>query len=134
MDLRKVPSWVHAELQNWRRWTWEGSYPHPLPPTVCGSVESEYRPPAHESCDADPRPMKADPDRAKIVDSVWRNLPPDQKLVLKVEYPARHEYEWAFGRAGVARKLKMRLADYEAALFAAMSKVWIAFDGGRGLR
>lgn len=125
MDLRqKVPNWVHWELQNWRKWVWEGSYPHPLPSRTCGSVEGEYQSPQHDSCEATPKQIPADADRAKRIDSLWRSLPPDQKLVLKVEYPARSEYEWSFGRLGVARKLKMRLTDYEAALFAAMSKVW----------
>ena len=127
---RKFPDWVHWELLNWARWSWEGSYPHPLPSQTCGSVEGEYQPPRYDSCDEPVRRIKADEGMALIVDRAWKSLPDTQRLVLAVEYPRRNDYNWDHGRVGIARKLKIRLTEYEDAFFAAVEKVWRELERG----
>ena len=66
------------------------------------------------------------------VDKIWRGLPDLQKKVLRAEYPARHEFPfYEHGRVGVARVMRVRLADYEDALCKAIGRVWDAFEGKR---
>ena len=127
---RKFPDWVHWELLNWSRWSWEGSYPHPLPSQSCGSVEGEYQTPNYDSEQIEVKRVKANAQNAQLVDRVWRDLPEQQRMVLAVEYPRKHDYDWEQGRSGVARKLKMRLSEYEDAFFSAVEKVWREFEKG----
>ena len=129
-SFRKYPDWVHWELLNWSRWSWEGSYPHPMPARACGSVEGEYTTPTYDSEQIEVKAIPAHTDRAIRVDKVWRALPELQRTVLATEYPRRHEFNWDHGRVGIARKLKVRLTDYEDALFSAVEKVWREFEKG----
>ena len=126
-DLRLIPDFVHSEMRNWARWCWMGAYPHPLPPTSCGSAEGDYRSIGENATD-DARPIPPNETNALIVDRIWRGLPFSERLVVKIEYPARHEYDWSYGRVGVCRRIKMPLRDYEAKLFAGLSRVWDEFD------
>ena len=131
-DLRHFPEWLHHELLNWSRWCWRGPWPHPLPPVCCGSAERDYmRFRVENSCD-EARPIPANASRASVVDAVWRNLPDVPKRVLRAEYPQYHGSGRAeFGRVGAARRMRMRLHDYDAALCVAADRVWNAFEAKR---
>lgn len=129
-DFRSWPQWLHSELLNWSRWCWLGPYPHPLPPSHCSSYEHNYIPVgnADERVEEERRPIPPNETNALIADRVWRAMPPIPKLVLRVEYPSRHDYPWEFGTVGVARKLKMPVRDYEAARAEAIGRMWAAFE------
>jgi hypothetical protein len=131
-DLRYFPEWLHHELLNWSRWCWLGPWPHPLPPNQCGSVERDYaRFRVSDSAD-EPQPVPPNEARALIVDGVWRGLPPTPRQVLRAEYPQYRDSGRAeFGRVGAARRMGMRLREYEDALGVAISRVWNTFEGRR---
>ena len=129
-DLRHFPEWLHHELLNWSRWCWLGAWPHPLPPSHCGSAERDYTRFRVDACPDEPRPIPPIESRALIVDDVWRRLPQAPKQVLRAEYPQYHESGRAeLGRVGAARRMGLRLGDYEAALCVAIGRVWDAFEG-----
>ena len=80
------------------------------------------------SCE-EARPIPPIASRALVVDAVWRNLPNVPKQVLRAEYPQYHSSGRAeFGRVGAARRMRMRLHEYEAALCVAADRVWNAFE------
>jgi hypothetical protein len=129
-DLRHFPEWLHYELLNWSRWCWQGAWPHPLPPSICGSAERDYTRFRADSSSDDARPIPPNASRALIVDGVWHGLPPAPRQVLRAEYPQYHASGRAeLGRCGAARRLRMSLRDYEAALGVAASRVWDALEG-----
>jgi hypothetical protein len=131
-DLRNFPDWLHHELLNWSRWCWLGPWPHPLPPNQCGSVERYYIRVNDENTTEGARSIPPNTDRAMLVNSVWDALPDDPRQVLRAEYPQYHESGRAeFGRVGAARKMKMRLRDYENALCVAIGRVWDVMEGKR---
>ncbi len=130
-DYRHYPDWIHQELLNWSRWCWQGPYPHPLRPSHCYSVEHQYV--GHhleEEEESEPipaRPLAPIAARAMMVDAAWQRMVGAPRLVLRAEYPQR----WSSGRIehgqiGAARRLHMRLAEYEAALSVAIGRVWDA--------
>ncbi len=129
---RRVPDWLHHELLNWSRWCWLGPLPHPLPANRCGSAERDYtRHRIGEIEDAPPRILPNERN-AERVDVVWRSLPPRPRQVLRAEYPQYFESGRAeFGRVGAARRLGLRLVDYESALVVAIGRVADAFGGQR---
>jgi len=133
-DHRHCPEWLHNELLNWSRWCWQGPYPHPLPPGHCYSIEHQYVGHRLEGeTEGDPVPTRnPEPNaaRAMLVDAVWKRMVGAPRFVLRAEYPQR----WSSGRAehgqvGAARRLKMSLRDYEAALAVAIGRVWAAMEG-----
>ena len=129
-DLRHFPEWLHYELLNWSRWCWQGAWPHPLPPSQCGSVEHDYIRFRVDACDDEPRPIPANASRALVVDRVWHGLANVPKQVLRAEYPQYHSSSRAeFGRVGAARRMGLMLRDYEAALAVAVGRVWDTFEG-----
>jgi hypothetical protein len=131
-DLRRFPDWLHHELLNWSRWCWQGAWPHPLPPSHCASAEHEYTRLRGDISSDETRPIQANETRALIVDGVWRRLPPLPKQVMRAEYPQYHASGRSeFGRVGAARRMRMRLHDYEVALTVAGGRVWDAFEGKR---
>ena len=131
-DHCRLPDWLHHELLNWSRWCWLGAWPHPLPPSHCGSVERDYTRFRVDGSADDARPIPPNEPRALIVDDVWRDLPPAPRQVLRAEYPQYHESGRAeFGRVGAARRMRMCLREYEAALCVAAGRVWDAFEGKR---
>ena len=129
-DLRHFPEWLHHELLNWSRWCWLGAWPHPLPPSHCGSAERDYTRFRVDVCPDEPRPIPPIESRALIVDDVWHRLPQAPKQVLRAEYPQYHDsWRAEFGRAGAARRMGLALGDYEAALCVPAGRVWDAFEG-----
>ena len=129
-DLRRFPDWLHHELLNWSRWCWLGAWPHPLPPSHCGSVERDYTRFGVDGSADDARPIPPNESRALIVNGVWRDLPAAPRQVLRAESPQYHESGRAeFGRVGAARRMRMCLREYEAALCVAAGRVWEAFEG-----
>ena len=131
-DLRRFPEWLHHELLNWSRWCWLGPWPHPLPPSQCGSVERDYTRFRADGSADDARPIPPNESRALIVDGVWRDLPPAPRQVLRAEYPQYHDSGRAeFGRVGAARRMRMCLREYEDALCIAAGRVWDTFEGKR---
>ena len=134
-DFRKYPSWVHLELVNWTRYCWQGSWPHPIPPDHCTSIESRYLAPAGDTMnDEPPRPRPIiNAHRAMWVQDIYDGLPQMPKLVLRAEYPQYQQSGRAeFGMAGAARRLKISLREYEENLTVAVGRVWDAFEK-RGL-
>lgn len=124
-----IPDQVHAELVNWSRWCWTGEWPHPLPPTHCGSIESQYKAPQYwnqEDAEEAMRRSVGRPNaqRARIVQGVYDRLEGFGRLVLKSEYPARAERGT---REAAARRLGLTLAQYENWLRYAANRVEDAF-------
>ena len=129
---RRVPDWLHHELLNWSRWCWLGPLPHPLPPDRCGSIECEYTRYRISEYGSDAPRILPNERNAERVDAIWRSLPAWPKQVLRAEYPQYQESGRAeFGRVGAARRLGLRLVDYEAALVVAIGRVADAFGGPR---
>ena len=129
-DLRHFPEWLHYELLNWSRWCWQGAWPHPLPPSQCGSAERDYIRFRVDDCSDEPRPIPPNASRALIVDGVWHGLANEPRQVLRAEDPQYHASGRAeFGRVGAARRMGLRLRDYEAALAVGVGRVWDAFGG-----
>ncbi len=133
-DFRHYPEWLHHELLNWSRWCWLGAYPHPLPPSHCYSIEHQFagwRLP--EGADVAPLPEKLPAPieaRARIVNDAWSALPDLPRMVLRAEYPQRRESgRLEYGQAGAARRLHIRLSEYEGALVMAIGRVWTALEG-----
>ena len=128
--MRSFPDWVHDELCNWARFCWEGEYPQPVPPNHCYSFEHNYLAPSDMGCDDAPSTrILANARHALIVQDVYVVLPITQRLVLRAEYPQRIESGRAeFGKIGAARRLKMRVSEYDAALTAAAGSVRRAFE------
>ena len=109
-----------------------GAWPHPLPPTKCGSLESEYRaPPAWDGDDIDERRQPyigPNVRHARIVQAVYEELPDAQRLVLKAEYPARRTSGRSEGKAAVAQRMNIPVWAYDRHLQAAIDKVGEAFS------
>jgi len=127
--IERYPEWVHLELINWSRFCWEGAYPHPLPPRHCTSIEYRYiNPSIYGKDDAPPPHILANAHHAMRVQNVFIALPDIQRLVLIAEYPKRMESGRAdHGIVGAARRLRIRVAEYEYALSCAGIKVMHAF-------
>ena len=128
--IERYPEWVHFELINWSRFCWEGSYPHPLPPRHCTSIECRYLAPSvsEENESTEPPYILANAHNAMRVQNVFIGLPETQRLVLIAEYPKRRESGRAdHGTVGAARRLRIRVAEYEYALSCAGIKVMHAF-------
>ncbi|MDR0274146.1 MAG: hypothetical protein LBI48_02160 [Burkholderiaceae bacterium] len=126
-----VPDRIHHELLNWTAWCWLGPWPHPLPPTRCGSAEGDYRAPPEYDMElaGAPQPLRIRPNapNAEKVQAVWKRLPEKPRLALKAEYPERHH-----SRTQAARKLRMGLYEYEYHLRYAVERV--AKEFGNALR
>lgn len=130
--MLKISDHVHQELVNWSRWCWLGEWPHPLPPTKCGSIESAYRAPVDVNFDESQEPplpptIRPHDASARIVQAVYDKLPNANRLVLKAEYPARQDSGRAEGRHVAARRLGVSLWAYESALDHACKRVEEAF-------
>ena len=126
---QRIPDIAHFELMNWSRFCWEGPYPHPLPPTHCYSFEHNYIAPSDMGNDDKPvSRIFANAHNAMRVQNVFIMLPTTQRLVIRAEYPKRHESGRAeFGMVGASRRLHMKLSEYEYALSAVVSKVMEEF-------
>lgn len=129
VDHVRIADAVHEELLNWSRWCWQGDWPHPLPRTHCGSLESQYRAPPDWNPDDEPLPPPIRPNvrHARIVQVQYDRMPEDERRVLKAEYPARLESGRTQGRAVAAVRLGMPIWAYENNLRIAVNKVEAAF-------
>jgi hypothetical protein len=125
----RIPDAVHEELLNWSRWCWLGAWPHPLPPTHCGSLESQYRaPPDWNPDDAPEAPyIRPNERNARRVQEVYNLLPGPQRQVLKAEYPGRSTSGRTEGKATAAARLGMPEWAYDRHLQAAINRVEEAF-------
>jgi hypothetical protein len=124
----RIPDAVHYELLNWSRWCWIGEWPHPLPATHCGSLESQYRAPAEWGEDAQneaPRVPTIRPNerQARLVQSVYDRLEERPRLVLRAEYPARHASGRTESKAVAAARLGMPVWAYDDSLMMAVRRV-----------
>lgn len=128
VTIELYPEWVHHELENWSRWCWQGKFPHPLPSQTCASFEKNYRRHGEEEEQLEDRPIPANADRAKIVQTVWDSLSPRQQQVLRAEYPQRHTSGRLHSMARAAKNLGMSADAYEAALCRAANSVKLAFE------
>lgn len=127
--MNAIEKWLDFELRNWSRWCWIGSYPHPLPPRTCGSLEGDYIPPPWDGMDLIVRPPPPNEVNANLVDKVWRNLPENPKKVLRMEYPQRHLWEGAIsGHRAAARLVGLSYRKYMDVLVVAVDRVRKAFD------
>lgn len=127
-----IPDAVHAELLNWSRWCWLGEWPHPLPATHCGSLESQYRaPPDWNPDDALEAPQQSyirpNERHAKVVQGVFDAMPEPMRKVLKAEYPANRESKRSKSVAEAAYYLAMPQWLYTSLLTQAVAKVEAAF-------
>jgi hypothetical protein len=125
----KIPDKIHEELLNWSRWCWLGEWPHPLPPTHCGSLESQYRTPLNVNFeekleDLPPVRIKPNERNARRVQAVYDALDALGQLVMKYEYPCRAERGT---RTAAAHKMGMTLSQYEHWLQIAVNRVEDAF-------
>lgn len=112
----RISDALHQELTNWARWCWSGAWPHPLPATECGSLEAGYRAPPQWGDDRDGRRapiVRPNDRRARAVQVVWEKLAPDERAVVKEEYPAALEWRCVQGREAAAQRLGMSLGSYE---------------------
>lgn len=125
--MRWYPDWLHNELINWCRFCWDGPYPHPLPPSHCYSVEHKYVAPSD----------LGEPEQARIiirvkdalkVQAIYDAMPIEQKLVIRAEYPKRHESGRMEGRAAAARQLGIKTRQYDERLTAAIGKLWDSLE------
>ncbi|MDB5966481.1 MAG: hypothetical protein JWQ72_2981 [Polaromonas sp.] len=125
----RIPNAVHAELLNWSRWCWTGPWPHPMPPSQCGSIEAGYRaPPAWNPQDPpEPPTIRPNERNARVVQAVWDALAGAPRLVLKAEYPGRGTSGRTDGRHAAAVALGLTVAAYETALALAVNRVEAAF-------
>lgn len=116
---------THAELLNWSRWCWQGSWPHPLPATHCGSLEAQYRAPPDWNPDDPPEPPSIRPNErnARIVQRVYDRLQDPQRQALKAEYPGRHTSGRIESKAVAAARLGMPEWAYDRHLEAAVGQV-----------
>lgn len=127
MGQTRISDMAHQELLNWSRWCWQGPLPHPLPATQCGSGENQYRTPPDWNPEDEPTPLRirANEANARKVQSVYDGLSMDGRLVLKAEYPCRHERG---SRQAAAGRIGISLSAYEHALQDAVNKVEAAFE------
>ncbi len=125
----RIPDSVHEELLNWSRWCWLGAWPHPLPATHCGSLESQYRAPPDWNPDDPPQTPGIRPNErnARKVQAVYESLPEPQRAVLKAEYPGRETAGRNLGKTAAAHRLGMSAYGYDAFLQIAINKVEEAF-------
>lgn len=124
--IQSHPEWLESDLKNWVRWCWLGKLPHPLPKTQCASLEGNYIHERHaeERVEDEYRPPLIILDRAMLVQDVYDHLPPDPQLVMRAEYPQRHNSGRAeYGQVGAARRLKISLQQYEGYLSVAIYRV-----------
>lgn len=129
MSYVKISDAVHQELLNWARWCWQGEWPHPLPPTHCGSLESGYRAPPYwnpDDANEAPPPPVIEPNarNARIVQAVYDRLAERERRVLKAEYPCRRDYRGKQDAAGV---LGISISQYDDSLAYAVRRVEEAF-------
>jgi hypothetical protein len=126
----RIPDKIHEELLNWARWCWIGEWPHPLPATHCGSLESGYRPPPYwnpeDEAEESMRRSAIRPNErhAKRVQSVFEGLPSFGRLVMKSEYPCRAERG---SRASAAHRIGLTERQYENHLEIVIMKVEAEF-------
>ncbi|TAL90923.1 MAG: hypothetical protein EPN62_00885 [Candidimonas sp.] len=133
----EFPAWVEMEMWNWSRWCWDGPWPHPLPSTVCASMEHRYVP-VHLGTDEPPaRKTPINHERALVVESVYKKLPLAEQRVLQAEYPRRHEYDEYNYRFELIRNVRAKVAPrkigitpfyYQLALERALNLVMRAFQ------
>lgn len=121
-----LPEWVSHELENWARWCWRGSYPHPIPPQQCSSLEGNYSRYGEDTDSEaiDSKPIPVNESNAKIVQGVYEILPNHQQQVLRAEYPQK--------RSCARKRLAVQLGKqgYEDALNSAMVRVMMIFERG----
>jgi hypothetical protein len=126
----QVPDAVHEELVNWTRWCWSGEWPHPLPATQCGSLESQYRAPPDWNPDDMPEAPHIRPNdrHARKVQVVYDDLAGPERAVLKAEYPGRHTSGRNHGKHVAARRMGLTVDSYDLLLQSAVRRVEEAFE------
>ena len=129
-----IPEWIDSELWNWSRWLWSGDWPHPIPPNVAASAEGRFIDPSDLYREPRKPYIMPNRERAEVVQEAWQNrMSERERLVIAAEYPRRHlDGRLRYGRAGVARRMRISLAMYETALRRAVRQVERAFGEERG--
>lgn len=129
----RISDAIHAELMNWSRFCWLGEWPHPLPASRCASLEGHYQaPPDWNPDDPPPAPtIRPNEKHARIVQAAWEQMPRDERMVLRAEYPARHQSGRVEGIQVAAARMGLSVRHYEIALAAAIRRVEGVFDAVR---
>jgi len=101
-----IADWIDHELRNWGRWCNSGSWPHPLPPDHCASIEHLYQAPSDIGAEVDAeeaaRRIPIVRDRAEIVHRVYLDrLTKRERLVLVVRYVRRTPADQVARRTGL---------------------------------
>lgn len=127
--MNRIPDAAHHELLNWSRWCHLGAWPHPLPPTKCGSLEANYRAPPDWNPEDEPLPPVIRPNEkhARKVQAIYDALPDDRmRLVIQAEYPGRHKHD---GRVSAAHAIGLSVRVYEDLLGYVIHRVEHEFEG-----
>jgi len=98
--MKKYPSFVAAEIDNWVAWSWSGESPEPREPARCYSVEGAYRVRHSNSEEVDPAPPKRifNTERALRVQAIFDRMSQVTRRVLMYEYIHRTRYDqWERG-------------------------------------
>ena len=126
--MYRVPNEIHSELCNWSAWCWLGAWPHPLPRTQCGSIESDYLIPQWEAVELEeaPPPSRIRPNerQARKAQAAWELLEGFPRLALKAEYPGN---DYCADRQDRAHGLRLTVQQYENNLQIAVNKMEVAF-------
>lgn len=129
--MSDIPRDVHYELVNWMRWCFIGPWPHPLPATHCGSLESAYKAPPEWDMDLAEAPRSHWPintRNAEKVQAVFEKLPDLERFVLLAEYPQRERRGRNISKQLAADRIGISLQGYDRYLKSAAAKVAMVFE------
>ena len=135
-NIRTCPKWLDEEMQNWARYCWLGAWPHPLPPSQCASLEGNYVRinPNGETESEDYKPIPVCEENARLVQQTYDVMAVVHQLVLRAEYPQRHEWGSAKtdSRKAAARFVGLHSEDqYLSILASALYRVQAVLEGAR---
>jgi len=127
---REFPDYVYWEILNWVRVQWWGK--HPGPPKIAQEAAACDWPPVRGYLDEDDGEWHAEPNfaRARIVESVYRCLPPIERRIVQEEYTRRGDYRDIPAHLRIeaaCRKLGVQKIYYETAIYGFRKKVMEVF-------
>lgn len=135
----QIPKWLAEELDNWRRASWAGALPHPMPPGQSSWAKLARSAIAREVVEVDgelvveqeesPAPQGYNLRNAELVNAAYMLLEPRPRKVLRAEVFGFGKYSFRkqpVPRPRSARLLGLSLGLYEADLRYACER--IAFE------
>lgn len=117
-----IANWIDAELRNWARWCWSGSWPHPLPQDHAASAEGHYIAPSDLGEEPEPRQPAPVRHRAEIVHKVYL-----ERLTQRERWSLVYRYVKPTEDRVVVRRLRITARDLETARLDAAKLVGEAF-------